>query len=337
MTNIGRPSVWDQHGERMQQLYEQDNRSRGDIARYFGTSVQTVTRVLIRRGVTFEDRQGAPAQQRSPEDQAAINAKISAAKSGHKLGPRKPSEMRSCENRPCGRQFEYHAGQTGERFCSRTCRNEYASFVNKAAAKDAYELDPRRCPCDTAIPFEHRHNRQFCSPEHRKIYAAKRQPDPANYITFNCLRPACGKEFTLPRSYTSAGKYCSNECSAKHNRTKQHIVVDDAIVLDSPYEALFWGLLRLWKIPVERADRELAIAHGDGWYCPDFYLPGLDVWVEVKGYEDDDDRARCAAWRAAGRRLAILSRVELHLLRSRANDGVIREQLRIWASGPAAS
>jgi hypothetical protein len=158
--------------------------------------------------------------------------------------------------------------------------------------------------------------RAYCSPEHRREYGVKRQADPDNQITFICARPACGKVMTVPRSYASAKKYCSNECSAKHNRTKQHIVVDDAIVLDSPWEALIWGLLRMWKIPVERADREMAVqVSGDGWYCPDFYLTGPQLWVEVKGYEDEDDRGRYASWRAAGRTLAVLRREHLDVLR----------------------
>lgn len=316
MTNLGRPSVWDQYGDQMQQMYEQQNLSRGEIARFFGTSVQSVTRVLGRRGVAFEDRLSGTKVQRTPEQQEQINAKISAARVGKGTGPRKPIEKRTCENRSCGKEFEYHAGQTGERFCSRTCRNDYAAFVNKEAAKDAYELDPKRCPCGTAIPFEYRHTRQFCSLEHRKEYQAKRQKDPANWVTFTCQNPTCGREFTLPKSYTSYGKYCSNECATKHTRTKQHIVVDDAVVLDSGYEALFWGLCSIFKIPVERADRSHAQdVNGSGWYCPDFFLPGQSIWVEVKGFEDEDDRMRYRAWRMPGRRLAVLRREELDVLR----------------------
>lgn len=127
----------------------------------------------------------------------------------------------------------------------------------------------------------------------------------------------CGKEFYSPY----AKKYCSNECSAKHTRTKQHIVVEDAIVLDSGFEALFWGLCSLWKLPVERADRNKAVEVGDnGWYCPDFYLPTMNIWVEVKGYEDDDDRARYAAWAAQGEHLTVLDRNGLLLMRAAKDE-----------------
>lgn len=182
------------------------------------------------------------------------------------------------------------------------------------------------CPCGKKTGHP---GRSYCSPEHRNEYGVKKQKDPANWVTFTCLN--CKKEFTLPKSYTSVGKYCSNECSAKHNRTKQHIVVEDAMVLDSPYEALFYGLMRLWKIPCERGDRgqavnfghDLAAGLGTGetggekklWYCPDFYLPEEYLWVEVKGFEDDDDRTRYATWRFAGRKLVVLGAGELEEIR----------------------
>lgn len=191
------------------------------------------------------------------------------------------------------------------------------------------ERPPDKCPCGkrTGVPGQ-----KYCSHEHRMQYGQKRQADPGNQVSFTCARPACGREVTVPKSYASAKKYCSNECSAKHNRTKQHIAIEDALVLDSPYEALLYGLLRLWKIPVERADREQAIeVNGSGWYCPDFWLPGLDLWVEVKGFEDQDDRDRCAAWRAAGHQLVVLSRIELHTLRALDDRAAAELQLRVWA------
>jgi len=57
--------------------------------------------------------------------------------------------------------------------------------------------------------------------------------------------------------------------------------------------------------------------YDDGWYCPDFYLPDEQTWVEIKGFEDDDDRIRYEAWRkaGAGRKLVVLGRDELEQIR----------------------
>src|SRR5690606_15039931 len=101
---IGRPSTWDQHADEMIRLYEDEKKSRGEIARQYGTSVQTVTRVLSRHGVVFEDRQGNANAKRTPEQQAAINAKISASKKGQTYA-KKPRERRTCAE--CGKEVVY--------------------------------------------------------------------------------------------------------------------------------------------------------------------------------------------------------------------------------------
>jgi transposase len=325
MTKIGRPSVWDQHQDEMARMYWEGS-SRGEIAKHFGTSVQTVTRVLIKAGTEFADRPRNPNAGRTPEAQAAINAKVSAAKKGVPLGPRKPAETRECEH--CHAGYEYHRGRTGERFCSRQCRTDFLVAQGLAGAQAEYELEPRRCRCGTAIPFEYRHTRQFCSPECRRHYGTKRQKEANKRVTFNCLN--CGGKVTKLRTQMGYGKYCSNECAAKHTKKKQHILVEDAVVLDSPYEALFWGLCSLFKLQVERADRSQAVPIGDGWYCPDFWLPTVDLYVETKGYENEDDRARYAAWRTSGRPLLVLGRENLiSLLRDLPTHGLEQELRRV--------
>lgn len=227
------------------------------------------------------------------------NQVVRAAKAGE------TKEQRNC--RQCGKEFEDYAYRN-RAFCSRDCTSDW---LRENAADTKFR---RWCPCGEEI-LENVYERKYCSPEHRRLYGQKRQTDPANYITFECLN--CGKEVTRRKKYSLAQKYCSNECSAKHNRTKQHIVVEDAMVLDSPYEALFYGLMRLWKIPCERGDRGQAISvNGSGWYCPDFYLPESDLWVEVKGFEEEDHRLRYACWRMSGKRLAVLRKGELHALRT---------------------
>jgi hypothetical protein len=230
------------------------------------------------------------------------NQVVRAAKAGE------TKERRSC--RQCGKEFDDYAYRN-RAFCSRDCTTVW---LRENAADTKFR---RWCPCGEEI-LENVYERKYCSPEHRRLYGKKRQANPANYVTFNCLN--CDKEVTRPKNYggSQVQKYCSNECSAKHNRTKQHIVVEDAMVLDSPYEALFYGLMRLWKVPCERADRSTAVqVYDDGWYCPDFYLPDEQTWVEIKGFEDDDDRIRYEAWRkaGAGRKLVVLGRDELEQIR----------------------
>ncbi len=183
-----------------------------------------------------------------------------------------------------------------------------------------------RCPCGKKTGHP---GRKHCSEEHKLLYGVKRQADPANQVTLTCQN--CQQEFTRPRSQVNYGKYCSNECASKHTKTKQHIVVEDSVVLDSKWEALFWGLCGFLKIPVERGDRSQAVAIGNGWYCPDFFLPQREIWVEVKGFEDEDDRARYAAWRAAGHLLAVVGPQELEGLRREPSAALMEMTLHATA------
>lgn len=109
------------------------------------------------------------------------------------------------------------------------------------------------------------------------------------------------------------------------------IITEDGVTLDSPEQAFFWGLCSLWKIPVERGDRAKAIdVNGSGWWCPDFYLPGLHIWAEIKDSEGSDNPLWYDAWRMSGRKLAVLRRQELDVLRTRANANEVWEQLKVW-------
>lgn len=159
--------------------------------------------------------------------------------------------------------------------------------------------------------------RKFCSPECRKVYGKKRQPDPTNYVTFICQNQSCGKEVTRYKRYgNGANMFCSNACAQRHTRTKAHVVMsDDDVVLDSKWEALFWGLMGFYKVPCERYDRERAVEWSEGcWYAPDFYLPEMDTAVEIKGQEDPDDAVRWDLYRTERGRLLVLDRSGLDQL-----------------------
>lgn len=165
-----------------------------------------------------------------------------------------------------------------------------------------------RCPCGKLTG---RPNRKYCSPEHRTLYGKKKRANPENYVTFECLN--CEKEVTRYKNYGNGhNKYCSNECAQKHTKIKKHIVVDDAIVLDSGYEALFWGLCTTLKIPIERFDRQYGVAwREDCWYAPDFWLPTLGTAVELKGLEDAEDELKWAAYREQRGALKVFLHMDL--------------------------
>lgn len=200
------------------------------------------------------------------------------------------------------------------RFCSRPCARQVGNAQRAERKREEWEASERSlCPCGNGrIPYEVRHSTKYCSTECRTLHGKKKQRDPEKWITFVCLNKSCGKTVTRYKSHGNYHKYCSNECARRHTRTKQHIVVDDAVVLDSPWEALFWGLCAFRKLPIERFDRERGVEwRSDCWYAPDFWLPSLELAVEVKGSPDGDDPTR---WQKFSGSLTVLGREELEML-----------------------
>ena len=253
------------------------------------------------------------------KDQIATNLKISENRKGKGTGPRSPEITTIC---PCGKSFQQKQNNARQLvFCSRKCRADKLGQEKQEATMRAYDLDPVRCPCGNAIPYEYRHTKMYCDKECRMEYGEFRSKDPTKYITFDC--ETCGEVVTRRKSYGTNPRFCSNRCAAKSNRTIQHISVD-GVILDSGYEALVWGLGRLHKLPIERFDRGNNISFLDEegkerWYGPDFLIAGIPV--EIKGYEEQDDRDRYKAWRATGQRLSVIRKEDLTDLRLAESPG----------------
>lgn len=215
----------------------------------------------------------------------------------------------SCKN--CNMAFEVYRHEVGKRqFCSRYCSDAWLS-VNRAKKERSClcgkKLQPR--PGERYVASE----RKYCDAKCRKEHGTYREKDPENYLTFTCL--GCGDAVTRLKKYSTYTKYCSNACAAKHTKAKLHIVVDNAVVLDSGYEALLWGLCSAFKVPIERYDRTGGVEWREGgWYAPDFLVSchGRQVAVETKGLEDEHDQERWAAFRAqSGVPLVVLTQKEL--------------------------
>lgn len=226
----------------------------------------------------------------------------------------------SCEQ--CGAKIEGLKSRP-RRFCSEKCTNDWQR-ENRSSFKT--------CPCGKRIELAEGAKtmysyRKYCSAECRAEYGQKRQPDPANYVTFTCQ--TCGKEVNRRRKQ-GYQKFCSNECAAKHTKTKKHYMARDTdVVLDSGWEMLFYGLCMFKKVPCDRVDRSQAIEYAPGhWYAPDFHLPSLGLYVEVKGLEDEDDPVKWASWPS----LVILDRDRLDVLLLNGPECLLD-----WVGPPAMS
>jgi hypothetical protein len=104
-----------------------------------------------------------------------------------------------------------------------------------------------------------------------------------------------------PESYTSSNR----------GRTKQ--IVIDGIKLQGQWEVDFYIWAKEKGLNPKRPTKAFKYEwNGDRWYHPDFYIESMDLYVEVKGYETDRDRAK---WRDFPEKLCIIKKAEIKLIR----------------------
>ena len=104
-----------------------------------------------------------------------------------------------------------------------------------------------------------------------------------------------------PESYSSSNR----------GRTKQ-IIIDD-IKLQGQWEVDFYQWAKSQGLNPKRPAESFRYEwNGERWYHPDFYIESKDLYVEVKGYETDRDRAK---WRDFPKKLCIIKEAEIKQIR----------------------
>jgi len=104
-----------------------------------------------------------------------------------------------------------------------------------------------------------------------------------------------------PESYSSSNR----------GRTKQIIV--DGIKLQGQWEVDFYNWAKTQGLNPKRPTESFTYEwNGSRSYFPDFYIESLDMYVEVKGYETDRDRAK---WLTFPKKLRIIKEAEIKQIR----------------------
>ena len=100
--------------------------------------------------------------------------------------------------------------------------------------------------------------------------------------------------------------------SANRGRTKQILV--DNIKFQGQWEVDFYKWAKEKGLnPVRPSKGFKYVWNGERTYFPDFYLDTLNVYVEVKGYETDRDRAK---WQQFPEKLIIIKEKEIKQIRA---------------------
>ena len=111
-----------------------------------------------------------------------------------------------------------------------------------------------------------------------------------------------------PESYTSSNR----------GRVKQ-IIVDD-IKFQGQWEVDFYIWAKQQGLnPVRPVKAFKYIWNGERWYHPDFYIESKNLYVEVKGYETDRDRAK---WSQFPEKLCVIKENEIKQIRNNSFPGL---------------
>jgi len=133
-----------------------------------------------------------------------------------------------------------------------------------------------------------------------------------------CIRPQCGKPFVWNywRPATRPYKYCSNACaikdigsrptSPKAARAKAGVRsdIDTQTYFFSRWEANFARLMNFLGVVWEHQPKAFQLKNQR--YTPDFYLPELDTYIEIKNFLSDYSKRRDEQFRGLYPEIALL-------------------------------
>lgn len=111
-----------------------------------------------------------------------------------------------------------------------------------------------------------------------------------------------------PESYTSSNR----------GRVKQFVL--DGIKFQGQWEVDFYIWAKQQGLNPSRPSKAFKYYwNGERWYHPDFYIQCKDLYVEVKGYETDRDKAK---WSQFPEKLCIIKEKEIKQIRNNTFPGL---------------
>jgi hypothetical protein len=109
----------------------------------------------------------------------------------------------------------------------------------------------------------------------------------------------------------AVAKYPESYTSSNRGRTKQ--IIHDGIRFQGKWELDFYLFCKTNNIKIVRSTEWFEYEwEGIRKYFPDFYLPDMESYVEVKGYETEKDRAK---WSNFPKKLIIIRKLDIMNIR----------------------
>lgn len=171
---------------------------------------------------------------------------------------------------------------------------------NTYEGKSGYSNHVRRCPKNPDRILE-------------KLTSAGRKKISESTISFNKIKWSDGpiKDKHRASMIKAVQDNPNSYTSSNRGRTKQ--IIYKEIKFQGQWELDFYKWCEDNQIKAERsADWFDYKWNGDRKYNPDFYIPSMDLYVEVKGYETERDRAK---WSQFPKKLRIIKQQEIAEIR----------------------
>ena len=152
---------------------------------------------------------------------------------------------------------------------------------------------------ETGVPYIIKDETRKKLSNHTKSMNLKHWSNPDNKIKHSIAMKLAVEKY--PESYSSSNR----------GRTKQIII--DGVKLQGKWEADFYTWAKSEGLNPKRPDVGFKYTwKGIRTYFPDFYLPSLDLYIEVKGYETERDTAK---WTQFPKKLFVIKAKEIKEIR----------------------
>ena len=226
----------------------------------------------------------------------------------------------------CGNNFRYHTGSSSGNFCSRECKKKY--YTKKITCKicgNIFEdvLSSTKICCSKECSKQNKSNSM------KLAHAKKPKLEKSIVIVcFNCQK--IFEYFSYPSEPIK--KFCSIKCYGKYQKyktlgerygeekakeTKDKIKLTKSTPREyistikhfhpskygkridlsnqffrSTWEANFARICNYFRTKWEFESKKFWLSDIQSYYIPDFYLPEIDSYVEITGWESDRKRLK---------------------------------------------
>lgn len=236
-----------------------------------------------------------------------------------------------CEN--CGKTSEEKYGSG--RFCAQPCARSFATKSNRSEISEKVSVKlAGKTGWNLGKTFEKKHvlvckkcNVEFLSAHPRRKFCDDHPRGRESLVHIHKVNAMIDNDFCNHRDFSKPKRKISEEQKRKlsevmkkrvaenpdlfmgGNRGRVRQVEVDGIRLHGNWELIFYMWAKNLGLEILRTPKGFPYTwNGERTYYPDFYLPKHNIYVEIKGYEKERDRAK---WNQFPEKLLVVKRSQI--------------------------